>query len=129
MVKAGQFTNGNTAAATHGAYSVRLTAARARAHRRRFLRHAGLRASDLDAIARAYLEQWAHGRARMDAFDSGERESKNYWTAFNSTHRALKSLEARMRELGLAQGRAVVQPGAKLERYLDNAYGTGVGSY
>ena len=103
------FENGNVAAVTHGGYSPRLVAAKARAHRRRFLRNLGVKASDLDGLASEWLRQWSIGAAKVDLLppDSGDS-----WTAFNSTARVLRRLEERLRELGLVQGRAVVAPGA-----------------
>lgn len=87
----------------HGAYSAPQIKAKARAHRRRFLRQAGLKASELDAIAGAYLEGWAHARARVDLFDLEEREREpaEYFAALNSARLSMAKLEARLNALGV----------------------------
>jgi hypothetical protein len=50
---------GNTNALKNGARSPARIAAKARAHRRRFLRRAGIRAGDLDAVALELLNLYA----------------------------------------------------------------------
>lgn len=87
---------------THGAYSPGLVAARAKNHRRRFLRSIGVRAVDLDGIAKERLYDWAICAARRDMLPPDAREA---WTAANSTARALLALERRLREIGLDRGR------------------------
>ncbi len=87
-----------------GAHSPAQIRAKARAHKRRFLRHAALRASDLDAIGRARLDLCARGQAQLDLFDAtGERGTRNYWTAFNAVTRALRDLEQSVTALGLGR--------------------------
>ncbi|MGD0167100.1 MAG: hypothetical protein ABSC51_07420 [Gaiellaceae bacterium] len=114
---------GNANAVKHGARSPRLIKARARAHRRRFLRQAGLRASDLDPITLAYLEGWARSLAKIDAYDDAEveRDPREYHAALNAARLWMAKLEARMASLGIdvrksgadpiegliAQGRAI----------------------
>ena len=93
---------GNVSRLTHGANSPRQISARARNVKRRFLRKAGLKAADLDAIAMEYLNHFARGSACLDLREAAEADaSKDYWTAFNSTTRALDRLDARLRRLGL----------------------------
>lgn len=92
---------------THGAYSpARITPA-ARAQKRRFLARNGLRASELDAITAALLDNWARAAAKvalMDSFfaehgfldEKGEPRpaAKVYFLALNSARHALVRLEA-----------------------------------
>lgn len=93
---------GNANAAVHGARSPSRIAAKARAHKRRFLRRAGLRAGDLDAIAMELLNHWARGCAQLDLREAGEVDhSKDYWVAYNGTRRTLERLEKRMHDVGL----------------------------
>jgi len=88
--------------AANGSRSPALVERKAKAHRRRFLRHAGLRVADLDAIANAHLYHWARGQAVLDMRDAaGAAESKDYWWAYNATSRAMRELERRLKELGL----------------------------
>ena len=91
----------------HGGYSATQIKARARAHRRRFLRQAGLKASGLDAVASAYLDAWARALARVDLFDVEQREheAREYFSALNSSRLAMAKLEARLSVLGLDRGR------------------------
>ena len=76
----------------------------ARAHRRRFLRRAGLRASDLDPILAEYLEHVARGKAILTLREASQEaigtESRDYWVSFNAVTRAVRSREE-MKELGL----------------------------
>lgn len=99
--------SGNTNALTHGARSPSRIKARARAHRRRFLRQARLRASDLDPITLAYLEGWARSLAKIDAYDDAEveRDPREYHAALNSARLWMAKLEARMKALGIDLGR------------------------
>lgn len=88
----------------HGGYSADQIRAKARAHKRRFLRQAGLKASHLDAVSRARLDHLARGQAQLDLFDAtGERGTRNYWTAFNAVTRALRDLEQSLRGLGVGR--------------------------
>lgn len=112
-------TPGNTNAVQHGGFSERQVVSRARARRRRFLRHIGLRAGDLDAIARAYLDTWARAAARVDLFDAAGVDHKHVMTAANTELRTLKALDERLRELGLVNGRTGGDPGAALRRHLE----------
>jgi hypothetical protein len=106
------------AAVRHGGFSEARIRAKARAHRRRFLRHLGARASDLDAIARARLDHWARGQAQLDLFDStGERGTRNYWTAFNGVTRVLRDLEQCLVTLDRAPARGRVVRAGLIERY------------
>ena len=102
---------GNSNALKYGAHSPRQIKSRARAHRRRFLRQAGLRARDLDAIAGGYLDGWTRSLAKVDLFDSDENrngELREYFAALNAARLWLAKLEARLREVGL--DRAVDDP-------------------
>jgi hypothetical protein len=87
----------------HGGYSADQIKRRARAHRRRFVRQAGLKLSGLDAVAGAYLDAWARALARVDLFDleEREREPREYFAALNSARLSMGKLESRLRELGL----------------------------
>lgn len=90
------------AATTHGATSPTQIKARARAHRRRLLRRAGLRATDLDAVANELLTHWARGVAQLELREAGGVDSgRDYWVAYNATRRTLEKLQARLRELGI----------------------------
>jgi hypothetical protein len=111
---------------THGGYSAIQIRAKARAHRRRFLRQAGLRASDLDAIAGGYLDGWARALAKVDLFDTDEGrtgELREYFAALNSARLWLAKLDARLSELGLqlAKGR---RPGEAARRHVAERYGS-----
>ena len=79
----------------HGAKSEVQIQAKARAHRRRFLRQAGLRAGDLDVVTRGYLDLYARGLAALDLRDAAEAAQANprdYWWAYQSVRRALDKL-------------------------------------
>jgi hypothetical protein len=95
-----------------------------RAHRRRFLRHAGLRASDLDAIEIAYLEGWARANARVDLFDTDDqpRELKAYFSALNSARLSMTKLEQRMGQNGRSPAKAKSKA---LRDHLEKNYGEG----
>lgn len=108
------------AATVHGAYSAARIKAKAAAHRRRFLRHAGLKVADLDGIAAAHLHHWARGMAQLDLFDEAGIARRDYWVAHNATRRALDALERRLKELGLDRGRT---KGRALHEHLQRAYG------
>jgi len=98
---------GNLNALHHGGYSPTRIKSRARAHRRRFLRQAGLRARDLDAIAGGYLDGWARSLAKVDLFDSDEGrngELREYFAALNAARLWLGKLEQRLGALGLDRG-------------------------
>ena len=105
----------------HGGYSAVQIKRQARAHRRRFLRQAGLRASGLDAIAGAYLDAWARALARVDLFDLEERERQpnEYFAALNSARLSMVKLEGRLKGLGLDRG----PKGNELAGYLSETYG------
>lgn len=106
----------------HGARSRRQVAAKARNIRRAFVRRLGVRASDLDAITSGYLHSWALAKARVDLYDDSDVTSRNALTAANSELRALKALEARLRELGLVAGRSPRDPGAGLRAHVESTY-------
>jgi len=101
---------GNVHALRHGANSPSQIKRRARAHRRRFLRQIGLRASGLDAIALAYLDGWARALAKVDAYDDDprhrERDPREYHAAMNSARLWMTRLEERLKEVGLDRGPA-----------------------
>jgi len=106
----------------HGAYSEAQIAAKARSHRRRFLRRAGLRAADLDAVAYELLRHWARGQGQLDLFDaSGERGSRNYWTAYNGVSRVLRQLELRIKATAGDDDDPV-------RRYVEAVHGNGGGA-
>ncbi len=106
---------------THGAYSDARLRSKARGHKRRFLQRLGVRAASLDAITREKLNHWARGQAQLDLFDAtGERGSRNYWTAYNGVTRALHALEARVKEAGLDKS---VSADDVLRAHLETRYG------
>jgi len=109
------------AATVHGGYSANQIKARARAHRRRFLRQIGLRASGLDAVAGAYLDAWARALARVDLFDldDREREPREYFAALNSARLSMGKLETRLKALGLDRG----AKSQTLAEYVSKTYG------
>jgi hypothetical protein len=82
----------------------------ARAQKRRFLRRIGLRASDLDGIGQALLDNWARAQAKVELLDrhfeqagfldaDGEPRpaSKVYFTAINSARLAAVRLAEHMK--------------------------------
>lgn len=83
------------------------------------MRSLSVRASDLDAITLGYLHSWALAKARVDLYDDADLTSRNALTAANSELRALKALEARLRELGLVPGRVPRDPAAGLRRHVE----------
>jgi hypothetical protein len=130
----------------HGAYSPARSAPVARAQKRRFLARNGLRASELDAIAAAFLDNWARAAAKVDLMDTFFREegfldekgepraaAKVYFVALNSARHALVRLEAnidvrhrqpRQREPGIDLSMLTEEELAKIAR---GAYGNGDG--
>jgi hypothetical protein len=104
-----------------GAHSPGQIKAKARAHRRRFLRQIGLRAGDMDAVALAYLDGWATARAKVDMYDTydGLHGSREYIACHNSARLSMVRLEARLKETGLDRGRGQ----ESLADYLDRRYG------
>lgn len=110
----------------HGGYSPSRIKARARAHRRRFLRQARLRASDLDPIAAGYLDGWARSLAKVDLFDTDENrqgELREYFAALNAARLWLAKLEARLGQLGLDP--AAADPFDRLNHHLAARGATG----
>lgn len=105
--KPSQARPGNENALKHGARSPSRIKLRAKAHRRRFLRQARLRASDLDPITLAYLEGWSRSLAKIDAYDDAEveRDPREYHAALNAARLWMAKLEARMKTLGIDLGR------------------------
>jgi hypothetical protein len=102
--------NGNQAAVKHGATSPIQSAPVARAQRRRFLRQTGLRASDLEGIGLALLDNWARAQAKVDLLDryfarcgfldeTGEPvpATRLYFTALNSARLALTRLSEHLK--------------------------------
>lgn len=109
-------------ATKHGAYSEARIRAKARAHRRRFYAGIGVHARNVDLITKELVRHWARGQAQLDLFDaSGERGSRNYWTAYNGVSRVLARLEERVRELDL--DKSAGRGGSPLERHLATKYG------
>lgn len=108
----------------HGAYSSNQIKRRARAHRRRFLRQIGLRASGMDAIAGGYLDGWARALAKVDAYDSAdlERDPREYHAALNAARLWLGKLEARLTVLGLDRGKGLAR-GDAARRHVAEQYG------
>lgn len=110
-----------------GAYSPVRIRAKARSQRRRFLQRLGVQAADLDACTRERLLAWSIGAAQVDLFvAAGETGSRNFWTGYNSTHRALRELEQRVKDLGLDRS----APGSTAEQlaaHLAGRYGNGNG--
>lgn len=100
----------------HGAYSPDQIKAKARAHKRRFLRQIGIKAADLDAIASAYLDGWARSLAKVDLWDAAERDSKDYYVALNAARLWMGKLERRLVSLGLDRGREDNDPWAAYRR-------------
>ena len=113
---------GNANALAHGAYSENVIGRKARARKRTFLRQAGLKAADLDALGHSYLDLWCRATARVEAWDAASATPEHLLTAQNTALRALRALEQRLRELGLI-ARAGGQPGAKLAEYFASRNG------
>ena len=89
----------------HGAYSPGCIAAKARAHKRRFLRRGRLKAGDLGPIEMELLNLWARGCAQLDLREQGGVDAgRDYWVAYNGTRRTLERLEGRLVLLGLDRG-------------------------
>lgn len=123
-MSAAQLEQRRAAAIVHGARSEVTVERKARNHRRRFLRHAGLKAGDLDAIALSYLHLWARGMARLDLRDAGlVDDEKHYWHAYNAVKRAAESLERRLKELGVDQPSK--RSGKALAEHVAHRYGGG----
>jgi len=61
---------GNLNALRHGGSSVAQIRPAARAQKRRFLRQVGLKASDLDGVALALLDNWARAQAKVQLLDA-----------------------------------------------------------
>jgi hypothetical protein len=115
-----------TAPLKHGAYSANQIRSRARAHRRRFLRQGGLRASDLDAVAAAYLDGWARALGKVDLFDADQNrngELREYFAALNSARLWLAKLEARLAATGLELARDGGRKVDALHAHLAERYG------
>jgi hypothetical protein len=116
-----QFQKGHLFSSIHGATSPRQIRPLARRHKRRFLRRAGLRLGDLDAVAGEYLTHWARGMAQLDLReDAGADTRKEYWSAYASVQRALEKLEGRLRGLGLLN-----RPGDRASGDLDGLVAVG----
>jgi hypothetical protein len=107
----GVSTAGNQNAHKHGANGVARIRPAARAQKRRFLRQAGLRASDLDGVALALLDNWGRAQAKVQLLDAyfdehgflderGEPRppAKVYFTALNSARLAATRLKEHLRE-------------------------------
>jgi hypothetical protein len=110
-----------TAAVRHGGYAPSRIKARARAHRRRFLRRIDLRASDLDAIAAGYLDGWARALAKVDLMDGDESRAsdpREYFAALNAARLRLAKLEERLGKLGLDRGADRLDPFRRLTEHL-----------
>jgi hypothetical protein len=124
---------GNLNSSTHGAHSPARIAPVARAQRRRFLRQTGLRASDLEGLGLALLDNWARAQAKVVLLDAHFAEvgfldetgepvpaTKLYFTALNSARLALVRLNEHLK------ARA---PGEEsLADYIARAYGEEAGS-
>jgi hypothetical protein len=82
----------------HGGYSESRIRAKARAHQRRIRAGLGVKARDLDPMTKEFLRQYAEGSARAELLPPDSRDA---WTAFNSTTRALRRLEERLSVIGL----------------------------
>jgi len=105
------FQPGNLAAMTHGARSERQVKAVATVQKRRFLRQNRLRASDMEGIGLAMLDNWSRAQAKVEILDAwfadhglldGEGKphdaTKVYFTALNSAARALVRLSEHMKQ-------------------------------
>jgi hypothetical protein len=96
----------NRNAVVHGAKSPTQIAAKARNHKRRFLRRAGIKAGDLDAVALELLNLYSRGCAQLDLREAGGVDSgKDYWTAYNGTRRVLERLDRRLRRRARSRAR------------------------
>ena len=86
----------------------------ARAQRRRFLRHAGLRAADLDGLGLALLDNWSRAQAKVELLDryfaaagfldaSGEPRpaAKVYFADLNSARLAADRLAEHLKARGV----------------------------
>ncbi len=104
------FEAGNLVALRSGATSERQIRPVARAHRRRFLRQTGLRASDLDPIGRAHLELCVRSTAKLALIDAYIDEHgliredgslqpcvRIYPTLLNSARSSLRALSEHLR--------------------------------
>jgi hypothetical protein len=102
----GRFEPGHAESTKHGARSEAQIRPVARAQRRRFLRQMGLRASDLEGLGLALLDNWARAQAKvvlLDAYfdragfldEEGEPvpATRIYFTALNTARLALVRLD------------------------------------
>ena len=133
------FEPGNELSVRHGASSERRIAPVARAHRRRVLRQLRLRASDLDPLARGYLDLYARTLAKVELLDayfaehglltaSGEPQggARFYVSLVNSARLALSRLEAHLasRDPAVAGIEALIVEGRAIrERHDGNGAG------
>ncbi|MBA2361427.1 MAG: hypothetical protein H0V79_10950 [Actinobacteria bacterium] len=119
---------GNRNALVHGGESVAQIRPAARAQKRRFLRQVGLKASDLDGVALALLDNWSRAQAKVALLDayfdehglldaSGEPRpaAKIYFTALNCARLAAVRLREHLRDRH-------ADPVAALQDYIDAEY-------
>ena len=117
------------AALKHGARSPDQIAASARAQKRRLLRQLGLRASDVDGVGLALLDNWSRAQAKVSLLDlyfeqrgfldpEGEPNgaARVYFTALNSARLAATRLSEHLKACGAK--------GETLEDYLEERYGS-----
>jgi hypothetical protein len=112
----------------HGARSPSQITTSARAQERRILRQLGLKASDLDGVGMALLDNWSRAQAKVQLMDahfdaagflleSGEPNgaAKLYFTALNSARLSATRLSEHLKARGVK--------GETLESYLESEYG------
>jgi hypothetical protein len=105
----------------HGAKSPARIARVARSQKRRLLRQIGLRASDLDGVGLALLDNWARAQAKVELLDQhfarvgllddeGEPigATKLYFTALNSARLAVARLAEHLKVRGAGDPSMVV---------------------
>ena len=125
-----RFQAGNAAAVKHGTSAKSQIRPVARLHRRRLMRQLGLRASELDPIARAYLDLFVRTQSKVSLADEYlaqhgllDAEGKPrpvlsvYTSWVNSSRLALGRLEAHL-------ATTTHDPRAALSNYIDSTYGS-----
>jgi hypothetical protein len=115
------FKRGNVLALRHGGYSQARIAPVARVQKRRLLRQVGLRASDLDGVALALLDNWARAQGKVELLDQhfaaiglldsdGEPRAATrvYFTALNSARLAAVRLAEHLKTRRVADASTVL---------------------
>jgi hypothetical protein len=115
------FQRDNTLSLVHGGQSEARIRSTARVQKRRFLRRIGLRASELDGVGLALLDNWARAQAKVEILDrhfeqvgllDGDGEprpaTRIYFTALNSSRLSATRLAEHLKARGMGEASMVV---------------------